>query len=302
MEDDNIKKIKATLIILLLALLPAISGCLNQNQNEDLPEKMEFHTISSNYDDKIVYEYVPKSEDSASYIVSYNITEDNETIKTIRNKKFTNITSNNSIEIEITDIGFSKYNIEAKIQDEYNRTVYQGSMFIKRPKNMKFSFEEGMQNWKPAGKDLDNPPVEWSIKRSKNISTDGNTSIRFYLENVNDAGKIWIERPFYVKPNTNYRVEINYDLASLDWGDFNLFRIITGVVPENEGKDYLIFQGDTGIGNKTQEFKWMEKNYEFNVKSSPKGELYAMIGIWGNWETTRMYYIDNVTINFEEIE
>ncbi len=166
-----------------------------------------------------------------------------------------------------------------------------------------FSFEEEMEGWVKNGTDLDNPPVEWSVGRSENLATHGDYSLRYYLSNVNDAGKIWIERPFQVEPNTSYKVNVSYDFASADYGDINLWKIITGVhktTPRDSGE--LIFQGDTGNGASSDVgYKWMDKSYEFTINSDSNGEIYLVIGVWGTWETGRFYYLDNLNVNIEEI-
>ena len=161
-----------------------------------------------------------------------------------------------------------------------------------------FSFEEDMEGWVANGTDLDNPPVEWSIERSTDIASNGKTAVGLYLNNMNDAGKIWIERPFDGEPNRNYQVHVEYGFSSADWGDMNLWTIITGVVPES-AKTELVFQGNTGNNAKPEDgFVWLRKSYDFDVKSGPDGKLYVMIGIWGTWETARTYYLDNVSISF----
>ena len=161
-----------------------------------------------------------------------------------------------------------------------------------------FSFEHDMQGWTVGGTDLDNPPVEWSIERSQDIASDGNTALRFYLNNVNDAGKIWIEKPFDVDPSRFYGAQVEYDLASADWGDMNLWTIITGVIskPPKE-KGGLVYQGATGNSAREEEgFVWLHKSYGFNVRSNEEGKLYAVIGFWGTWETARTYYVDNINV------
>ena len=163
-----------------------------------------------------------------------------------------------------------------------------------------FSFEKDMERWMANGTDLDNPPVEWSVERSKDIASDGKTAVRLYLNNMNDAGKIWIERQFEGEPNRTYHICLEYDFATADWGDINLWTIITGIVPESAKKE-LVYQGDTG-NNATPEdgFVWLHKSYDFDVKSDPSGKVYVLIGIWGTWETARTYYLDNVDISFAE--
>ena len=166
-----------------------------------------------------------------------------------------------------------------------------------------FSFENGMEEWTARGTDLDNPPIEWSIERSSYLSSDGENSLKYELVNNNDAGKIWIEKPFEVEPETEYRVTVSYDFASKDYG-VNLWKIITGAYADRPLKDKessLMFQGDTGTGgNSLENHKWMEKSYEFTVTSDEDGEIYVNIGVWGTWETKRIYFVDNVEIELEK--
>ncbi|MFO8011082.1 MAG: hypothetical protein R6U89_09780 [Dehalococcoidia bacterium] len=164
----------------------------------------------------------------------------------------------------------------------------------------RFSFEEGMEGWSPDGTDLDNPPVQWSIQRSSELASDGEKGIKLFLDNVNDAGKIWIERAFELDPDRQYKVEVEYDFATSDWGDFNLWRIIAGVSsqsPETAGD--LTFHEDTG--NRAEEdigYIWLRKSHEFEAKTGSSGDLHVFIGVWGNWETPRTYYIDNLNVRF----
>lgn len=160
------------------------------------------------------------------------------------------------------------------------------------------SFERDMDGWVAEGTDLDNPPVEWSIERSPDLASDGETAIRLYLNNINDAGKIWVERAFDVEPNREYQVHLEYDFASADWGDVNLWAIITGIVPmPSKAQGGLIYQEDTGNNARPEDgFVWLYKSYDFTVESEQEGKLYIMIGIWGTWETARTYYIDNVNV------
>jgi len=164
-----------------------------------------------------------------------------------------------------------------------------------------FSFENGMEGWQANGMDLDNPPVEWSIEVSRDIAQEGKSSVRLYFNNVNDAGKIWIERAFEVEPNQTYQARVEYFLASADWGDVNLWTIITGVVPESARKE-PVYQDSTG-NNAGQEngFIWLYKGYDFTVDSGAEGRLIAMIGVWGTWETARTYYIDSVSLTFSPL-
>jgi len=173
-----------------------------------------------------------------------------------------------------------------------------GEPIAPTPDNYLFSFERDMEDWIANGTDLDNPPVEWSIERSQDIASNGETAVRLYLNNMNDAGKIWIEQPFDLEPDRAYQAHLEYDLASADWGDVNLWTIITGVLPKSPELG-LVYQGHTGNNAEPEDgFVWLQKSYNFSVNSGPEGKLYVMIGVWGTWETARTYYLDNVNISF----
>jgi hypothetical protein len=164
-----------------------------------------------------------------------------------------------------------------------------------------FSFEDTMEGWTPKGTDLDHPDLTWSIEPSEDRATDGKRSLRFALDNVNDAGKIWIERPFAVQPNEFYHVTVQFSFGTQDWGEANLWNIIAGVrtspaVTRND----LTYQDSTGGGSRDTGYQWLEKSYDFHLVSGPDGTLYVDIGLWGNWETFRAYYIDNVRITISE--
>jgi hypothetical protein len=168
-----------------------------------------------------------------------------------------------------------------------------------------FSFEETMQGWEARAVDLElaDSAISWSITRTQEMAKNGSSSVRLYLENWNDMGKIWIERSFAVKPDALYKVEISYAFASSDWGDANLFRIITGVLQESpQSRDELMYQGYTGNGAGSDVgYVWLEKSYSFSVKSNVSSKLYVVIGVWGVWETVRTYYLDNLRIVFTEL-
>lgn len=165
-----------------------------------------------------------------------------------------------------------------------------------------YSFESGMQNWTTNGTDLWDPPINWSVERSTERAVDGSYSMKFYLENFNDAGKIWMEKRFSVEPNTQYQVHISYQFATADFGDLNLFHLITTVLGHNfSGREDLYYTGDTGHHTDADGFVWLNKSFESVVETDESGLLYINLGVWGSWETTRTYYIDAVNISIEKL-
>ncbi|MDG6228826.1 MAG: hypothetical protein QCH96_02545 [Candidatus Thermoplasmatota archaeon] len=165
--------------------------------------------------------------------------------------------------------------------------------------SFQYSFESGFEGWKIDGTDLSDPDINWSIDVTDEESYDGLYSVRLYLDNMNDAGKIWIEKQFNVTAQAHYEVTISYMFGTRDYGDFNLFRIITGATtddPETAGD--LIFQDDTGhhLDNETG-LVWTTRSYTTTVHIDESRTMYIMLGVWGTWETARTYYIDAVNIS-----
>jgi hypothetical protein len=164
-----------------------------------------------------------------------------------------------------------------------------------------------MEGWEANGTDLElgDSTIDWGITRCDEMASDGSYSVKLYLNNLNDAGKIWIERPFAVKPDRDYKVNVEYAFASADYGEFNLFKIITGVFQRKPltGKELISACRDrTGIGDiPGRGYKWLNKEYEFTVRSGEDGVLYLVIGIWGTWETSRTYYLDAVRVTLTEL-
>ncbi len=169
-----------------------------------------------------------------------------------------------------------------------------------------FSFENSMEDWVAKGVDLeyDGGTLEWSIMRSQERARDGTTSVKFYLNNLNDAGKVWIERSFEVQPNKRYQVTLSYAFASADFGGVNLWTIISGALtkhPETREDLTPAYQDETGNGLQSDSgYVWVEKRYDVTVESGPDGVLWTVVGVWGTWEGPRTYYVDSLTITLTE--
>ena len=167
-----------------------------------------------------------------------------------------------------------------------------------------YSFETDLEGWEPDATDLvfGGSEAIWSITRSQELAADGATSLRLYVVNLSDAAKIWIEQPFALEPNTTYDVDIEYAFATADYGLLNLFTIVTGVLqssPEDAGDLAPTFQGTTSNGASSDVgYQWLRKRYQFTAESGAVGRLYVVIGVWGTYEVTRTYYVDDVRISF----
>lgn len=168
--------------------------------------------------------------------------------------------------------------------------------------SVSYSFESDMEGWTEKATDLESgsKTIDWSVTRSQERAKDGNVSIKLYLDNINDQGKIWIQNAFTVEPNQFYQAKVSYALASKDWGDLNHFTIITGILQKDpQTRDDLTFSFQDKTGNSESAdagYKWLQKEYQITLRSGETGILYVVIGIWGTWETSRTYYIDDVLI------
>lgn len=164
-----------------------------------------------------------------------------------------------------------------------------------------YSYESGMQGWAADGTDLLAPPINWSVNRTQEIAYNGSYAVQMHLENLNDAGKIWMEHQYSVLPFTSYQVNISYRFGTADYGDVNLFTIIAGASATSpETMSDLTFQDDTGHHQETTGIVWLEKEFTYRVETNEDGRIVAFIGVWGTWETTRVYFVDDVTISIVE--
>jgi hypothetical protein len=177
------------------------------------------------------------------------------------------------------------------------------------PLEYTFSFEDGGEGWTPRATDLELEGgfINWSITRGQEQAFDGNTSLEFYLENYNDAGKIWIERPFSVAPNATYQVAIDYAFypgCSAD--DIVPFTILTGVFPSLPQTGSALVaganqnpchQGDSSVIHP----QWVVKKFQFTATSAESPTLYVVIGIWGIWETAMTTCVDSVHITLTQM-
>ncbi len=163
-----------------------------------------------------------------------------------------------------------------------------------------YSFESDFGGWEPdaAGVAAGEGEIPWSITRSRELASDGSTALRFHMVNLIDAGKIWIPQPFTLQPNTTYDASVEYAFATADYGVFNLFTILTGVIPSSpeDARDLeSTVQGDTGNGASSNVgYQWLPERCRFTTETGADGRLHVVIGVWGTHEHPRTYFVDDV--------
>lgn len=159
-----------------------------------------------------------------------------------------------------------------------------------------FSFEGSLQSWEPHGLDLLAGAAEenWSIKSDPGASYDGPSSARFFLDNVNGAGKIWLERTFTLSPPGRYTAHVDFavrgakDAVAAD-------QLIAGILPEpprNADALQKALRGP-GIAGST----WATRSYDLELDG---GAATVVLGISGAAPGKVLYYLDAVTVVFTE--
>lgn len=159
-----------------------------------------------------------------------------------------------------------------------------------------FTFEATLEPWTPDGTDLDDPPVTWSIERSDARAERGQWSARYMLDNVNDAGKIWLETAVVgLTPGVTYDVRIEFDFGSDD-GEINAWTILAGVTDgDPEAFEDLTTRESTESPGGAGTFAWERKVYETTVTTTD-GVAWFHIGVWGTFESPRTYFVDDIDL------
>ncbi len=69
--------------------------------------------------------------------------------------------------------------------------------------------------------------------------------------------------------------------------------------PEEAANLEPAFQGNTGNGATGDVgYRWLRKRYQFTAATAADGRLYVIIGVWGTYEISRTYFVDDVRVGF----
>ncbi len=168
-----------------------------------------------------------------------------------------------------------------------------------------YSFENDFEGWTIRSNQQE-PNLPPPVTRSQERAVDGTTALRLIVNRLGVFQGVWIEKSFTIEPNQIYDVSIDYSLASKDCCRSNPSYILTGII--NKSPDPAIRdlaptgQGIADNGEETfSDFKWLNKEYEFTVRTDEQGKLYAIVGIGGN-EATRSYFFDKIHIKITKRE
>lgn len=167
------------------------------------------------------------------------------------------------------------------------------------PRNLSafFSFEGSLQGWEPHGADLQGPAGEdaWSITTDPTVPFDGASSVRFFLDDANGAGKIWLERTFTL-PSSRRRT-LHLDFATAGSSDALLpDRLIVGAFPAAPRSEDAIQSAlqPAGIAS----FQWTSHAYDFEVDGSA---VVVIVGVAGGTTGRVIYHLDAMTVLFTDL-
>jgi hypothetical protein len=175
------------------------------------------------------------------------------------------------------------------------------------PIQERFIFQNDLQGW--SGRAIDvhvgDDEIDWSIEHSTERATVGSGSVRLSVDNRSDAAKLWIEYSVMVAPNADYDVRIDFSLATSDWSDVNLWRVLAGALPESPAiTDDLVpaFQNDTRAGTPPGSgYVWQRRTYNEALRTGSEGMIYVIVGIWGTSEFQRTYFVDDVVLTIRRL-
>jgi hypothetical protein len=168
-----------------------------------------------------------------------------------------------------------------------------------------FIFDADMEGWQGVATDTLNPPIDWHVEHTTAEAYTGDGAVELFLNNINDQGKVWLERAYTLVPGAIYQVDLEYTFGTSDWGNVNLFTIIAGVHDEPpRSAEELTFQDeDTGHGgDEDVGLVWEERSYSFTVEAPSDGTVHVALGVWGTWETARTYFVDALTVRFTPVQ
>ena len=164
----------------------------------------------------------------------------------------------------------------------------------------RFSFEGGLEGWSVAASGLGEPPQPWQVSVTAAESTDGDQSLRLFLDNRSAQGRAFIRRRVSLVPDTDYRAELTFQWGTRDTGGVGVWNLIAGVGrDEPRSGAGLVTVGDTGsdgVGSQGA-LQWVDKSATLDFRTAPDdGRMWIAMGLWGTSPFAREYFLDDVVL------
>lgn len=175
-----------------------------------------------------------------------------------------------------------------------------GSSPIDEP-DYPYSFENSLEGWATdvVDDEIGDGHTEWSVDVSNSLSYEGDWSVKFYMDNINDATKLWIEKAFPVTPGHEYNVVVQWKFTTAqDYGIVDYFGIIASI----SASDPETRSDFNTIDQTVDESGWHTIEYSAKVTPSGTGDIWVGIGVWGVWEAPMTFYVDSVTVDITPVD
>ena len=168
-----------------------------------------------------------------------------------------------------------------------------------------YSFESGtLEGWTADA--ADQGQCAWHITPSTKLPHAGLWSLEYYMNNINDATKIWIERSYDVLAGRRYDVTLTWKLATKDSRN-SACPIIAFVDDHNlethdDDIQVIGYSDSGGFGT----YVWLSESYTRTgvlpgISAVPnQGKIWVAIGMWGTFEVDFTWYVDEVTVDITE--
>ena len=159
-----------------------------------------------------------------------------------------------------------------------------------------FSFEGSLQGWEPRGLDLQTAGRDetWNIASDRRFPYDGAYSARLFLDNVNGAGKIWLERTFTLSSSGRHSVHLDFAMRGSRDG-ISADQLIAGVLLAPPRSDDALSAALRGPG--VAGAAWTQRAYDLELDGDVAT---VVIGISGGSPGQIIYYLDAVTVAFAD--
>lgn len=167
-----------------------------------------------------------------------------------------------------------------------------------------YSFESGtLEGWTVDA--TDQAPL-WHITPSTKLAYAGVWSLEYYMRNINDATKIWIERSYDLPAGHRYDVSLTWKLASKDYGTTAcpVIAYVDGrdLETHDDGIQVIGYSNSGGSG----QWVWLSESYLRTgvlpgaSGGTGQGKIWVAIGMWGTFEVDFTWYVDSVTVDITE--
>ena len=160
-----------------------------------------------------------------------------------------------------------------------------------------FSFEGSLQGWSPHGLGLQSGGAEeaWAITTDPTVPYDGGSSARFFLDNANGAGKIWLERTFTLPSGGRHAAHVEFAVAGTR-DAVVADQLIAGVLraPPRDVDALQPALQSPGIAGSSWTPHAVDVEFDGNTAT-------VVIGVSGRFPGRIVYHFDAVTVLFTDV-